>query len=152
MFSLSVLGKEFCVPILYFQSVLKEWVSFFLGSWGMNRSAEQTNRVNHKTVHGRFVCSALRFIPHEPRKKDTHSLCLQCFHQRSFQKFSEKSYKFKFLLFMDTLNLIWCKSLSVWFGQLANYFMTLFIWNWIENFCMVQWRKYDTCTIVNICR
>ena len=22
----------------------KEWVSFFLGSWGMNRSAEQTNR------------------------------------------------------------------------------------------------------------
>ena len=24
----------------------------------------------------RFVCSALRFIPHEPRKKDTHSLIM----------------------------------------------------------------------------
>ena len=52
----------------------KEWVSFFLGSWGMNRSAGQTNRVNREAVLGRFVCSALRFIPHEPRKKDTHSL------------------------------------------------------------------------------
>ena len=48
------------------------WVSFFLGSWEMNRSAEQTNRVN------RFVCSALRFISHEPRKKDTHSLINTC--------------------------------------------------------------------------
>ena len=42
----------------------------------------------------------------------------------------------------------WCKSLRVWFGQLVNYFMTVFIGNWIENFCMVQWRKYNT--IVNI--
>ena len=42
---------------------------FFLGSWGMNRSAGQTNRVNREAVLGWFVCSALRFIPHEPRKK-----------------------------------------------------------------------------------
>ena len=46
---------------------IKEWVSFFLGSWGMNRSAGQTNRVNREV--GRFVCSALRFIPYEPEKK-----------------------------------------------------------------------------------
>ena len=46
----------------------KEWVSFFLGSWEMNRSAEHASRFT------RFVCSALRFISHEPRKKDTHSL------------------------------------------------------------------------------
>ena len=26
--------------------LIKEWVSFFLGSWGMNRRAGQTNRVN----------------------------------------------------------------------------------------------------------
>ena len=44
-------------------------MSFFLGSYGMNRSAGQTNRVNHEAVLERFVCSALRFIPHEPRKK-----------------------------------------------------------------------------------
>ena len=73
----------------------KEWVSFFLGSWWMNRSAGQTNRVNREAVLGRFVCSALRFIPHEPRKKDTHSLYLQCFQLRSFLKLSKKSYKFK---------------------------------------------------------
>ena len=48
---------------------IKEWVSFFLGSWGMNRSAGQTNRVNREAVLEWFVCSALRFIPHEPRKK-----------------------------------------------------------------------------------
>ena len=52
----------------------KEWVSFFLGSWGMNRSAEQTNRPRTASRFTRFVCSVLRFIPHEPRKKDTHSL------------------------------------------------------------------------------
>ena len=52
----------------------KEWVSFFLGSWGMNRSAEQTNRQRTASRFTRFVCPALRFIPHEPRKKDTHSL------------------------------------------------------------------------------
>ena len=52
----------------------KEWVSFFLGSWGMNRSAEQTNRPRTASRLTRFVCPVLRFIPHEPRKKDTHSL------------------------------------------------------------------------------
>ena len=49
--------------------LFKEWVSFFPGSWGMNRSAGQTNRVNREAVLRWFVCSALRFIPHEPRKK-----------------------------------------------------------------------------------
>ena len=44
-------------------------VFFFLGSWEMNRIAEQTNRVNREAVLVRFVCSALRFISHEPRKK-----------------------------------------------------------------------------------
>ena len=41
---------------------------FFLGSWEMNRSAEQTNLVNREAVLVGFVCSALRFISHEPRK------------------------------------------------------------------------------------
>ena len=57
----------------------KEWVSFFLGSWGMNRSAEQTNRPRTASRFTRFVCPALRFIPHEPRKKDTHSLNIHGF-------------------------------------------------------------------------
>ena len=47
----------------------KEWVSFFLCSWGMNRSAEQTNRSRTASRFTRFVCPVLRFIPHEPRKK-----------------------------------------------------------------------------------
>ena len=42
---------------------------FFLGSWKMNRSAEQTNRTRTASRFTRFVCSALRFISHEPRKK-----------------------------------------------------------------------------------
>ena len=53
-------------------------MSFFLGLWGMNRSAGQTNRprtagqtnrTNGEVVPGQFVCSTLRFIPYEPRKK-----------------------------------------------------------------------------------
>ena len=58
----------------------KEWVSFFLGSWGMNRSAEQTNRPRTASRFTRFDCPALRFIPHEPRKRDTHSLNISMHH------------------------------------------------------------------------
>ena len=47
---------------------------FCLGSWGMNRSAEQTNRPWTASRFTRFVCPTIRFIPHEPPKKDTHSL------------------------------------------------------------------------------
>ena len=43
-----------------------------------------------------FVCSTLRFISHEPRKKDTHSLYLQCLQQIFLLKFSEQSKIFKF--------------------------------------------------------
>ena len=35
----------------------------------MNPRVGQTNRVNNQAVLGRFVCSALEFIPHEPSKK-----------------------------------------------------------------------------------
>ena len=99
---------------------IKEWVSSFLGSWGMNQSTGQTNHVNREAVFGRFVCSALRFIPHEPRKKDTHSLYLQRLHQRPFLKFAKKSYKFKLPLVMGTYNIIWCKSMRMWFSQLPG--------------------------------
>ena len=76
--------------------LLKEWVSFFLGSWGMNRSTGQTNRVNREAVLDRFVCSALRFIPHEPRKKKTLiPYIYNASNQGPFLKFSEKNYKFK---------------------------------------------------------
>ena len=40
----------------------------------MNRSAEQRNHPRTASRFTRFACPALRFIPHEPRKKDTHSL------------------------------------------------------------------------------
>ena len=105
-FKMCSLKNIICVQVLHTGSVqynrtrsrcsIKEWVSFFLGSWDMNRSAEQTNRVNREAVLVRFVCSALRFISHEPRKKDTHSLYLQCLQQRPLLKFSEQSKKFKF--------------------------------------------------------
>ena len=85
-----------CVAKLFCFSIFMEWVSSFLGSWEMNRSAEQTNRVNREADFVRFVCSALRFISHEPRKKDTHSLYLQCLQRNSLLKFSEQSKKFKF--------------------------------------------------------
>ena len=49
--------------------IFKGWVSFCLGSWGMTRSAGQTNRVNSETVLGRFVYSTFQLISHAPRKK-----------------------------------------------------------------------------------
>ena len=47
----------------------RELRSFFLCSWEMNCSAEQINRTRTASRFTRFVCSALRFISHEPRKK-----------------------------------------------------------------------------------
>ena len=48
----------------------KEWVSFFLGSWEMNRSAEQTNRTRTAICLFR---TAIHF-PWTEKKKDSHSL------------------------------------------------------------------------------
>ena len=48
---------------------LKEWVSFFLGSWEMNRSAEQTNRVNREAVLVRFVVPHCDSFPMNREKK-----------------------------------------------------------------------------------
>ena len=85
-----------CVPTTHIVSrSIKEWVSFFLGSWGMNRSTGQTNRVNREAVLGRFVCSALRFIPHEPRKKTLIPYIYNASNEGPFRKFSEKNYKLK---------------------------------------------------------
>ena len=42
---------------------------FFLGWWGMNQSAEQTNRMRTASQFTKFVCPRLEFITHEPRKK-----------------------------------------------------------------------------------
>ena len=76
-------------------------MSFFLGSWDMNRSVEQTNRVNREAVLVRFVCSALRFISHEPRKKDTHSLYLQCLQQHG-EEHVKKLFSTAVIVYEDT--------------------------------------------------
>ena len=59
----------------------KEWVSFFLGSWEMNRSAEQTNRVNRGS-RDLFVPHCDSF-PMNREKKDTHSLNILGYRQRN---------------------------------------------------------------------
>ena len=84
---------ECCHYFWYKNPFLKGISVFFWVHGGINRSKGQTNRVDHEP---RFVCSALRFIPHDP-EKDKQSLYLQCFHQRPFLDFSEKSHKFKIL-------------------------------------------------------
>ena len=124
---------------------LKEWVSFFLGSWGMNRSAGQTNRVNREAVLGRFVCSALRFIPHEPRKKDTHSLYLQCFQPRTLSKILRE----KLLTQNSHSNgLLTSFDVSIT-AQVIRSNCRTFCWlcssgNELKKFSRVQRRKYDT--------
>ena len=47
---------------------------FFLCSWGMNRSAGQTNRLNREAVLGRFFVPRFDSFPMNPEKKDIHSL------------------------------------------------------------------------------
>ena len=67
---------------------------FFLGSRG-----KELERMTNKSREPRFsdnlfVPRSYSFLDH-PRKKDIHSLYLQCFQQRPFLKLSNKSYKFK---------------------------------------------------------
>ena len=47
----------------------------------MNCSAEQTNRMRTASRFTPFVCPALQFIPHEPRKKDSPSLHVNKYHR-----------------------------------------------------------------------
>ena len=57
-FCFSLFGKKVCAPHFLRRAtplVYKEWVSFFF----------------RPRTASRFVCPALRFIPHEPRKKKT---------------------------------------------------------------------------------
>ena len=62
-------------------------------------------------------------FPMNPEKKDTHSLYLQCFQQKPFLKFSEKSYKFKIpTVTAIDLHLMY-KSLRKWFGPTAELFV-----------------------------
>ena len=57
--------------VIHYSQIVKEWVSFFLGSWDMNRSAEQTNRVNREAVLVRFVCSKCsKFVWHKLSKNE----------------------------------------------------------------------------------
>ena len=50
---------------------------------------------SRSAVLGWFVCFALRFIPHEPRKKTHIPYIYNTSNQESFLKFSEKRYKYK---------------------------------------------------------
>ena len=77
---------------------------------GTNKSREPRS-VKKRSQFTRFVCSALRFISHEPRKKDTHSLYLQCLQQRPLLKFSEQSKKFKFPVEIGHLTLFQDKTI-----------------------------------------
>ena len=60
----------FVSPLLLYSDVINYLKNecFFPGSWGMNRSGEQTNCVNRE---GRFAWSRIRLIPHWPWYKNS---------------------------------------------------------------------------------
>ena len=120
--------RGFChtTESLPFSLFIKGMSIFFLGSLGMNRSAGQTNRVNREAVLGRFVCSALRCILHEPRKK---TLIPYIYNVSIKIPFLNSPRKVTNSTLFDVNHRAW---------DLANYCMTLFIGNGIENFRMVQ--------------
>ena len=117
---------------------------FLLGSWEIKQSGDKQIVWTTKQFSGNLFVPCSDSFPMNPEY--THSLYLQCFHQR--QNSLRKVKKFKFNLVMGTYNLFWCKSRHMWFAQLSNYLLTVLIENWIENFRMVQWRRYYI--IVNI--
>ena len=63
------------LSILLFKSAFYYGMSVFL-SWFIENESERGTVKLHKPRSGSraIFCSALRFIPHEPRKKTTHTL------------------------------------------------------------------------------
>ena len=64
---------------------------FFWVHGGMNRSAEQTNHPRTASRFTRFVCSRYDSYPHEPRKKDTHSLLVDLLYRSKRQSVRNRS-------------------------------------------------------------
>ena len=52
-----------------------------MGSWGMNQSAEKTNRPRTASRFSDLFAPRSNFFAHEPRKKDIHSLIKQEAHR-----------------------------------------------------------------------
>ena len=85
----------------------------------MNRSAGQTNRVNCEAVLGRFVCTVLWFIPHEPRKK-TLIPYIYMLPSKTLSKIRWEKLWIQIPPSNRNYNLMWCKSLRMWFAQLPE--------------------------------
>ena len=117
---------------------------FFLGSLGMNRSTGQTNRVSREAVLVWFVCSALRFIPYEPRKLftmfPTRTLS-KILREKLFIQNSHSNGHFTSFDVLITAHVI--RPYRRTFCWLCSLGIEL------EKISRVQRRKYDT--IVNIC-
>ena len=111
---------------------------FFVGSWGMNRSAEQTNHPRTASRFTRFVCPALRFISHEPRKKDTHSLIELL--QKVFKKFNGryedliKQYEVPFSRILRLGQLQWLPNRSDF---------TQVIWFWYRTWPLLNYEMFS---------
>ena len=128
--------------------IIKEWVSFFCvhGEWIVARA--QTNRVNRETVLGRFVWSALRFIPNEPREKTLIPYIYNASNNDSFSNSQPKVINSKFSQ-LQALSFIWCTNPCACDSAHCHIICWLFIGNWTgKKISRFQRRKYDT--IVNI--
>ena len=103
----------------------KEWVSFFLGSWEWIGAQDKQFAWTAKQFSGYLFVPCSDSFPIHPEKRHP------------------------FIIFTMFPSKILSKILQ--FGQLVKYFMTVFIGNWIENFRMVQWRKYNTIEKILYC-
>ena len=74
--------------------------------WGHTFKAITKFVCFREAVLGRFVCSTIRFIPHEPRKKTLIPYIYNASNKDPFLKFSEKSDKFKIPPVMGTEHLL----------------------------------------------
>ena len=96
---LSIENNYMCIKFNFLRQnkivfwIIKEWVSFFSGFMGVWIVARDKQIAwTAKRFSGDLFVPRYDSYPHEPRKKDTHSLYSQCFQQGLFLKFSEKSY------------------------------------------------------------
>ena len=146
--SLYKLQKHKLHTDIHMRCCIKEWVYFFLGSWGMNRSAGQTNRVNLRGSRDLFV-PRYDSYPMNPEKRQSF-LIFTMFPTRTLSKILQEK------LFIQN---------SHSNGHFASFDVLItahvirpnrrtFCWLCLsgiqlKNFSRVQRRKYDT--IVNIC-
>ena len=118
-------------------------MSFFLGSLEINLSTGKTNRVNQEAVLRRFFVPCSDSFPMNPEKKTLICYIYNVSIENNLSSSPRKSHKFIFSVAIGTYNLIWCKSLCMWFANCCKLLVDCVHREWTQKFLHAWFNEGD---------